>query len=119
MIGERSANPAELARALDENREALRAFEGTALAQIARSLAETAETLARVQESQDRARRRNMVTEEDLAREMGYVNEAGEVERRQFAADMVKCGVERHKTSRTRAFYFRDEVEEAIRRLGE
>jgi hypothetical protein len=112
-------SPAELARVLAEQREVLRGFEGTALAGIAESLACAAEVLVDVQERQEKMRLKNMVTEEDMAREMGYVKDDGSADRKQFAADMIRCGVERHKTSRTRAFYFRDEVESAVRRLGE
>ena len=119
MIRETPADLHATARSISEAKAVLEKHGEALSVELATRLCEAAEALARVQESQERARRRNMVTEEELAREMGYVNERGEVEKRQFAADMVKCGVERHKTSRTRAFYFRDEVEEAIRRLGE
>ncbi len=47
MIREPSADPADLARALQEQRDTLRMFEGTALAQVAASLSATAESLAR------------------------------------------------------------------------
>lgn len=112
-------SPTETLRLLGEQRDALRTLEGTALAGIAESLGRAAEVLLEVQERQEKMRLRNMVTEEELAREMGYVKDDDSADKKQFAADMIRCGVERHKTSRTRVFYFRDEVEAAVRRLGE
>jgi len=108
-----------LARELERNREALEAAQWCVLSGVAASLAVAASTMQSVLGGLQSAHRNNLVSEEDLAREMGYVDDEGNVERKQFVQDMRRCGVERHKTSRTRTFYLRDEVEAAIRRLGE
>jgi hypothetical protein len=108
-----------LAKLLSEQRETLERLQWGAVADSVRVLSEAALTLSETAERLEGMRRSNLVAEEDLAREMGYVDEAGRVERKQFVQDMRRCGVERHKTSRARAFYLRDEVEAAIRRLGE
>lgn len=104
-------------RALEEAKEALRAFEGSALAAVAESLARTAESLAETLMRLERTSGKSFVAEEELAVEMGYVDEAGAPMKKAFAKAMLEAGVPRHKLTNTRVYYLRDEVEDALRRM--
>lgn len=90
MIREPSTNPVDLARALEEQREALRALEGSALAGIAASLGEAAESLARTVKELRAERPGVWVDREGLRRHLAnrtedqFVKIAAEVPRHRY-----------------------------------
>jgi hypothetical protein len=66
----RGEGATDLARTLEEQREALKTYEGTALAQLAESLARAADVLAQVQERQEKMTRQEWMNHEECAKHL-------------------------------------------------
>lgn len=117
VIQEAPGTSAELASLLESQREALRAFEGTALAQTAEALTEIVERLARLYEKVQRPLSEDWYPIERAAIEMGYVDEEGEPKKDAFSRAMKAAGVPRADLAQTHIYYHREDLDRMLRTL--
>jgi hypothetical protein len=108
VIRETPSDPAErpdLARVLAEQREALRAFEGSALAGIAAALSDAAESLARTARDLKEISPNRWMTSEQAAAYLGCTSAAA------FERVVAKEGIPKHYLSNRLPRYNRAELD--------
>lgn len=102
---------------LREIRDELRDLEAGVFAESVRALAEVAERLQSTSERQEKMRDKGFWTEDEAAIALGYVDDEGQIMKKAFVKMVMERGIPRHKTSHNRAYYFPEEVAEALRKL--
>lgn len=111
----RGRDKADPARVLEDVRETLRAYEDSHLAETAATLLETTERLVEAQRALSRPISEDWYTVERAARELGYVDPEGRVQKEAFSLAMKEAGVPRVELSRTRIYYHREDLDKALR----
>ena len=109
--------PADPARVLEDVRETLRAYEDSHLAETAATLLDTTERLLEATRKLSRPISEDWYTLERAAREMGWVDAEGKVQKHAFSRAMKEAGVPRADLSQTRIYYHREDLDGMLRRF--
>lgn len=110
-------SPLATARDLSEATRILREFEGTALAAVAETLMRVAEVQARTLAELAGMGADAILTVEQAAAEMGYVDEEGNPRTKAFAKAAAEKGFRRHVLNANNIYYLRRELHEDVERL--